>query len=67
MQVRHGLRHLTNRSLGPNTIVQGALPEILANTPKSFFEETNDFIEVTGSIILFILMETFQNLSFTPA
>merc|ERR1712193_146809 len=36
---------LTKRILGSNTLVQGALPTILANTPKSFFDDTINVIQ----------------------
>ncbi|CAH1780455.1 unnamed protein product [Owenia fusiformis] len=39
-EVRQGLTNLSQRILGPNTIIQGALPDILKLTPKSFFDET---------------------------
>lgn len=37
--VRKGLANLSSRILGANTLVQGALPEILRNTPQSFYDE----------------------------
>ncbi|CAL4116174.1 unnamed protein product, partial [Meganyctiphanes norvegica] len=39
-QARSGLQSLSQRIIGSNTIIQGALPTILAKTPKSFFEGT---------------------------
>lgn len=36
--VRKGLSNLSNRILGCNSLVQGALPSILRNTPQSFFD-----------------------------
>jgi tyrosine aminotransferase len=44
--VRQGLLNVTGRILGPNSTVQYALPEILQNTPQSFFDETMDKISV---------------------
>ncbi|CRK96860.1 CLUMA_CG009926, isoform A [Clunio marinus] len=38
--VRIGLENVTGRILGPNSAVQLALPEILRNTPREFFEDT---------------------------
>ncbi|KAJ6638585.1 Tyrosine aminotransferase, partial [Pseudolycoriella hygida] len=36
--VRKGLSNLSNRILGCNSLIQGALPSILRNTPQSFFD-----------------------------
>ena len=36
---------MSQRIIGSNTLVQGALPTILANTPKSFFDDTISVIE----------------------
>lgn len=35
---QQGLANLSTRILGSNTLIQGALPEILANTPQTFFD-----------------------------
>lgn len=39
-EVRAGLQKLSQRIIGSNTLVQGALPAILANTPAAFYEDT---------------------------
>ncbi|XP_064641066.1 tyrosine aminotransferase-like isoform X3 [Lineus longissimus] len=39
-EIQGGLICLSMRILGPNTLVQGALPLILANTEQSFYDET---------------------------
>lgn len=39
-EIRAGLQSLSQRIIGSNTIVQGALPTILGSTPKSFFDDT---------------------------
>ncbi|XP_030036199.2 tyrosine aminotransferase [Manduca sexta] len=44
-EVREGLAQLANRILGPNTLIQRALPSILKYTPQSFFDEVVLFIE----------------------
>ena len=36
---------MSQRIIGSNTLVQGALPTILANTPKSFFDDTINVIQ----------------------
>lgn len=46
-QVRKGLINFASRILGPNTLIQRALPSILRNTPQSFFDEVVLFIEVS--------------------
>ena len=38
------------RIIGANTIVQGALPSILKNTPKAFYQETLKTIESNAKI-----------------
>ncbi|XP_058443839.1 tyrosine aminotransferase [Malaya genurostris] len=37
--VRKGLANLSARILGANTMVQGALPDILRNTPTAFYDD----------------------------
>jgi len=39
-EIRKGLMCMSQRIIGSNTLVQGALPKILKSTPKSFFENT---------------------------
>lgn len=36
-EVRKGLHSLAQRTIGSNTLVQGALPSILKNTPADFY------------------------------
>ncbi len=43
--IPNGLQSLSQRILGANTIVQGALQSILEETPESFYKETLSFIE----------------------
>ncbi|KAK9667525.1 hypothetical protein K7432_017746 [Basidiobolus ranarum] len=43
--VREGLISLSQMIIGANTVIQTALPEILHNTPESFYEETNKQME----------------------
>lgn len=50
-EVRKGLANLSQRILGPNTIIQRALPAILKNTPQYFFDDVIRFIEVSGSFL----------------
>jgi len=48
--VRSGLNSLSQRIIGANTIVQGALPTILKETPETFFQNTLDIIEENAKI-----------------
>lgn len=43
-----GLANLSTRILGSNTLVQGALPAILENTPKTFFDELVNTLHVSA-------------------
>jgi len=45
-QVQPGLTSLSQRILGPNTLVQGALPKILESTPQEFFDSTIEVVKV---------------------
>ncbi|XP_015112413.1 tyrosine aminotransferase [Diachasma alloeum] len=38
-EIRKGLQCLSQRIIGSNTIVQGALPKILKNTPQRFYDD----------------------------
>lgn len=42
--IRNGLSRLTQRLMGPNSLVQGALGDILRDVPESFYKQTMDFI-----------------------
>lgn len=42
--IRSGLSRLTQRLMGPNSLVQGALHDILMNVPETFYKQTMDFI-----------------------
>lgn len=57
--IRKGLHSLSQRIIGANTIVQGALPSILKETPASFFNETLDQIEANAKL-------AFEKLSQVP-
>ncbi|XP_059060630.1 tyrosine aminotransferase-like isoform X2 [Achroia grisella] len=45
VEIRKGLRNLAGRLLGPNKLMQCALPKILTSVPKSFFRGMMSFIE----------------------
>ena len=48
--MRKGLLCMSQRIIGSNTLVQGALPTILANTPKSFFDDTISVVEGNANL-----------------
>ncbi|OXA65128.1 tyrosine aminotransferase [Folsomia candida] len=50
VEVRGALQSLSQRIIGSNTLVQGALPDILRNTPKSFFDETIATVQENAEI-----------------
>lgn len=45
-EAKQGLRNVTGRIFGPNSTVQHALPEILRNTPQTFFDNTIEKLAV---------------------
>ena len=46
-QVRHGLIMLSQRILGPNTIIQGAVKTILNSTPQRFIDSSIALVQVS--------------------
>lgn len=46
-QIRKGLVSLSQVILGPNTLIQGALPKMLTETPQSFFENVMNVVQVS--------------------
>ncbi|KAJ9589877.1 hypothetical protein L9F63_016995, partial [Diploptera punctata] len=49
-EIRQGIQKLSQRSLASNTLVQGALPGILKNTPDKFFEDTVQTLQCHAKI-----------------
>merc|ERR1711970_181891 len=49
-EVRKGLLCMSQRIIGSNTLVQGALPTILKSTPQSFFDNTISFVKKNAEI-----------------
>lgn len=49
-EIRQGLLSLSQRILGPNTMVQAATPDILTKTPQSFYDDTINFIESNAKL-----------------
>ncbi|KAI8089041.1 tyrosine aminotransferase [Halteromyces radiatus] len=44
-QVREGLLNLSQVILGPNSVIQAALPDILHETPQKFYDDTIEQLE----------------------
>lgn len=53
--IKGGLINLSQRIIGSNTLVQGALPTILSSTPQSFFDDVINLIHVSYDYILFFI------------
>lgn len=54
-KVRKGLHSLSERTLGANTIVQGAIPAILSQTPPEFYRNTMEVVQTNADICSKIL------------
>lgn len=55
--MRQGLLNLSARILGPNSLVQGALPDILKNTPQKFYDELVETLQNHANIAYQMLKE----------
>ncbi|CAB3399770.1 unnamed protein product [Caenorhabditis bovis] len=53
--VRKGIVALSQKIVGPCSLVQGALPKILRETPESYFQHNRKFIEKNANIVERIL------------
>lgn len=49
-EVRKGLINLSQRTMGCNTLIQGAMPHILKNTTDEFFESTRQLLERNAEV-----------------
>lgn len=58
-EIRRGLMCMSQRIIGANTLVQGALPKILKNTPKSFYDKTITVVKKNADL-------AFRNLQRIP-
>jgi tyrosine aminotransferase len=56
-EVRQGLLNLSARILGPNSLVQGALPSILKDTPQKFYDELVETLQNHANIAYSMLKE----------
>ena len=48
--IKHGLQCLSQRIIGSNTLVQGAIPKILEEVPQSFYRDTLKVIEFNARL-----------------
>ncbi|XP_046991821.1 tyrosine aminotransferase [Schistocerca americana] len=56
-EIRKALLSLSQRTIGSNTLVQGAIPAILSNTPQKFFEDTIKVLQDNADLAYDILSE----------
>lgn len=56
-EVRKGLQALSQRIIGSNTIVQGALPRILRDTPETFYEDCIETVQRNAVLAYSIISE----------
>lgn len=56
-ELRNGLQNLSSRILGSNSLVQGALPAILKNTPQKFYDELVEILQNHANIAYQLLKE----------
>jgi tyrosine aminotransferase len=49
-QIRSGLQSLSQRTIGSNTLIQGAIPAILENTPECYYEDAIMQVKVSGCV-----------------
>ena len=60
-EIRRGLMCMSQRIIGSNTFIQGALPTILKNTPKSFFDNAIKVIKDNADLAFTKLRNTPGN------
>jgi tyrosine aminotransferase len=56
-EIKKGLFNLSARILGPNSLVQGALPKILRNTPQKFYDGLVETLQNHANIAFQMLKE----------
>jgi len=54
-EVKKGMIALSQKIVGPNSLVQGALPKILRDTPQSYFDNIRNVISKNAAIVHEIL------------
>ncbi|XP_049513067.1 tyrosine aminotransferase isoform X2 [Dermacentor silvarum] len=53
--VKKGLQNLSQKLMGGSSLVQGALPSILKNTPKKFFDRTISVVQKNAEVAYKVL------------
>ncbi|XP_067007089.2 tyrosine aminotransferase [Anabrus simplex] len=61
-EIRDGLQRLSQRTIGSNTLVQGALPAILSNTPQEFYDGTAKMLQDMAEMA-YLLLSSVKGLS----
>lgn len=54
-EVKAGILSLSQKIVGPCSLIQGALPRILRDTPQSFFDNTKRLLSANAQIVYDIL------------
>lgn len=54
-RIRAGFNDLTTRILGPNSLVQGAIPYILENTSQAYYDNVMQILSVSSNSLLLFL------------
>lgn len=53
--VKKGIINLSQKIVGPCSLIQGALPKILLETPEDYFKRSRDFIKTNADIVINVL------------
>lgn len=64
--VRKSLNALSQRTIGSNTLIQGALPAILKNTPQSFYDFLNNTLAKNAQVAFEKLQNAKGLMPFMP-
>lgn len=51
-EIRQAIRQLSQKIVGPCALIQGAVPAMLRNTPKDFFDHTTSILCANADIVL---------------
>lgn len=66
-EIRSGLNALSQRIIGSNTIIQGALPHILLNTPQTFHDDLINILYESAKLTYELLMNVRGLHPYMPA
>lgn len=50
-KIRNAVRQLAQKIVGPCALMQGALPAILKNTPREFFDHTKEILSANANVV----------------